>query len=83
MDFAYYFHYCKNLKFEDRPDYSSLKALFFDLLMQQEQNNSSVVYPEFTFEWFEDAVEEKVEEDGDMLILINNTKNGTITPVRI
>ncbi len=79
MDFAYYFHYCKNLKFEDRPDYSSLKSLFFDLLMQQEQSNP-MAYPEFTFEWFEDAQEEK-EEEGDLISLINNTKNdGSTTP---
>ena len=31
-DFCHYLNYCKNLKFEDRPDYEFLKGLFGRLL---------------------------------------------------
>jgi hypothetical protein len=58
VEFAYYFHYCKNLKFEDRPDYSTLKSLFFDLLMQDYSINT-----EFVFDWFLEPEEEKEERD--------------------
>ena len=58
MEFAYYFHYCKNLKFEDRPDYSTLKSLFFDLLMQDYTINT-----EFIFDWFMEPEEEKEERE--------------------
>lgn len=51
MEFSYYFHYCKNLKFEDRPDYSTLKSLFYDLLMSQVQINNVM---DFVFDWFTD-----------------------------
>ncbi len=57
MDFAYYFHYCKNLKFEDRPDYSSLKGLLFDLILSKE--SVTLAYPEFMMDWFID--EENIE----------------------
>ena len=72
LEFSYYFHYCKNLKYEDRPDYATLKSLFYDLLMQQE--NVSVGFPEFTLDWFEDDnVEYRRDEDG-ILISITKTK---------
>jgi hypothetical protein len=58
VEFAYYFHYCKNLKFEDRPDYSTLKSLFFDLLMQDH-----TITTEFTFDWFLEPEEEKEMRD--------------------
>jgi len=51
VEFSYYFHYCKNLKFEDRPDYSTLKLLFYDLLLSQENITSST---EFVMDWFSD-----------------------------
>ena len=31
-DFCTYMHYCKSLKFEDRPNYDYLNALFFGTL---------------------------------------------------
>jgi casein kinase 1 len=52
VELAYYFHYCKNLKFEDRPDYNSLKGLLFDIIMSKETITSSP--PEFMFDWFID-----------------------------
>jgi len=51
VEFAYYFHYCRNLKFEDRPDYLTLKSLFFDLLIKEHEGLGQ---PEFTFEWLEE-----------------------------
>ena len=35
FEFQYYFHYCRNLKFEDRPDYSMLKSVFAKLLFSK------------------------------------------------
>ena len=49
MEFSYYFHYCKNLKFEDRPDYSTLKSLFYDLLISQVNITNTT---DFMFDWF-------------------------------
>lgn len=70
MEFAYYFHYCKNLKYEDRPDYATLKSLFYDLLMKQEGVN--LHYPEFTFDWLEDGKEDRKDEDGGNINLLYN-----------
>ena len=49
MEFSYYFHYCKNLKFEDRPDYTTLKCLFADLLASRVN-----IDEEFIYDWFDD-----------------------------
>ena len=49
VEFSYYFHYCRNLKFEDRPDYSTLKALFADLLSTRINLKEGV-----TFDWFDE-----------------------------
>lgn len=34
-EFAHYMNYCRNLKFEDRPDYSYLRKLFKELFYRQ------------------------------------------------
>ncbi|KAL8208378.1 hypothetical protein R6Q57_007790 [Mikania cordata] len=34
-EFISYFHYCRSLKFEDKPDYSYLKRLFRDLFIRE------------------------------------------------
>lgn len=34
-EFVSYFHYCRSLRFEDKPDYSYLKRLFRDLFIQE------------------------------------------------
>ncbi|XWS64761.1 hypothetical protein CRYUN_Cryun05aG0031200 [Craigia yunnanensis] len=34
-EFISYFHYCRSLRFEDKPDYSYLKRLFRDLFIQE------------------------------------------------
>ena len=42
-EYAIYMHYCKGLKFEDRPDYSYLKRLFTER-MQKENMEFDLVY---------------------------------------
>ena len=49
MEFSYYFHYCRNLKFEDRPDYNMLKNLFLELL-----NSRISLKDEIVFDWFDE-----------------------------
>ncbi|GJM84800.1 hypothetical protein PR202_ga00506 [Eleusine coracana subsp. coracana] len=34
-EFVSYFHYCRSLRFEDRPDYSFLKKLFRDVFIRE------------------------------------------------
>lgn len=34
-EFISYFHYCRSLRFEDKPDYSYLKKLFHDLFIRE------------------------------------------------
>ncbi|XP_047310399.1 casein kinase 1-like protein 2 isoform X2 [Impatiens glandulifera] len=34
-EFASYFHYCRSLRFDDKPDYSYLKRIFRDLFIQE------------------------------------------------
>lgn len=34
-EFASYFHYCRSLKFEDKPDYAYLKRIFRDLFIRE------------------------------------------------
>jgi casein kinase 1 len=34
-EFASYFHYCRSLRFDDKPDYSYLKRLFRDLFIRE------------------------------------------------
>ena len=49
VEFSYYFHYCRNLKFEDRPDYNTLKSLFADLLSTRINLKEEVI-----FDWFDE-----------------------------
>jgi casein kinase I family protein HRR25 len=53
VEFCYYFHYCKNLRFDDKPDYAMLRNMFLELLMQNTPINT-----EFTFDWFQEDEEE-------------------------
>lgn len=59
MEFSYYFHYCKNLKFEDRPDYTTLKCLFADLLASRIK-----IENEFIFDWFDENNANRKEVKG-------------------
>eukprot|EP01018_Ginkgo_biloba_P028416 Gb_14497 [translate_table: standard] len=35
-EFASYFHYCRQLRFEDKPDYAFLKRIFRDLFIRED-----------------------------------------------
>lgn len=59
MEFSYYFHYCKNLKFEDRPDYTTLKCMFADLLASRIK-----IENEFVFDWFDENNSNRKEVKG-------------------
>lgn len=37
-EFASYFHYCRSLRFEDKPDYAYLKRILRDLFIREGQN---------------------------------------------
>lgn len=49
VEFSYYFHYCRNLKFEDRPDYNMIKGLFLDLLSSRVNLKEEIL-----FDWFDE-----------------------------
>lgn len=45
VEFANYLNYCKNLRFEDRPDYSYLRRMFKELFFKENYNN------DFVYDW--------------------------------
>ena len=47
MEFSYYFHYCRNLKFEDRPDYNMLENLFLEFLTSRINLKDELVFDLF------------------------------------
>ena len=60
IEFSYYFHYCRNLKFEDRPDYNMIKNLFLELLSSRIDLKQKLL-----FDWFdeENAYKEKKNQE--------------------
>ena len=64
VEFSYYFHYCRNLKFEDRPDYNMLKNLFLELLSSRVNLKEEIV-----FDWFDEdnAYKEKKKLELNLL----------------
>ena len=80
FEFQYYFHYCRNLKFEDRPDYSMLKSVFAKLLFSKIKFGSVFVY-----DWFDDKkkknknLEENENQDNNNII-VNNYNNNNDKP---
>ncbi|EES05449.1 hypothetical protein BDA96_04G233000 [Sorghum bicolor] len=44
-EFITYFHYCRSLRFEDKPDYSYLKKIFRDLFIREGYQ------PDYVFDW--------------------------------
>ena len=62
MEFSYYFHYCRNLKFEDRPDYNTLKSLFADLLSTRINLKEEVI-----FDWFDEENNYRQKKDEELL----------------
>ena len=74
FEFQYYFHYCRNLKFEDRPDYSMLKSVFAKLLFSKIKIGSAFVY-----DWFDDKKKKnKTEDENQENIIVNNNNNKDI-----
>ena len=61
IEFSYYFHYCRNLKFEDRPDYSTLKSLFADLLSTRINLKDEVM-----FDWFDETNSYKERKNNEL-----------------
>lgn len=47
-EFISYFHYCRSLRFEDKPDYSYLKRLFRDLFIREGKNIYSCILISFS-----------------------------------
>lgn len=39
-EFASYFHYCRSLRFDDKPDYAYLKRIFRDLFIREGVSHS-------------------------------------------
>ena len=68
-EFSYYFHYCKNLKFEDRPDYNSLKSMFADLLMSRMKLNG---IKELIYDWFDEENTYRERKKKEMISSSNN-----------
>ena len=61
VEFSYYFHYCRNLKFEDRPDYNMLKNLFLELLSSRVNLKEEIV-----FDWFDEDNEYKEKKKKEL-----------------
>ena len=68
-EFSYYFHYCKNLKFEDRPDYSALKSMFADLLMSRMKIHG---IKELIYDWFDEENAYRERKKKEMISSSNN-----------
>ena len=68
-EFSYYFHYCKNLKFEDRPDYNSLKCMFAELLSSRMKINN---IKELVYDWFDEENTYRERKKKEMISSSNN-----------
>eukprot|EP00827_Trimyema_finlayi_P003034 TRINITY_DN2714_c1_g1_i1.p3 TRINITY_DN2714_c1_g1~~TRINITY_DN2714_c1_g1_i1.p3 ORF type:complete len:108 (-),score=8.05 TRINITY_DN2714_c1_g1_i1:146-469(-) len=55
-EFAIYLNYCRNLKFEQKPDYDTLKKVFSDLFKK-----SNYTY-DYIFDWKQIAEQKKKEK---------------------
>ena len=68
-EFSDYFHYCKNLKFEDRPDYNSLKCMFAELLSSRMKINN---IKELVYDWFDEENTYRERKKKEMISSSNN-----------
>ena len=68
-EFSYYFHYCKNLKFEDRPDYNSLKCMFAELLSSRMKIHN---IKELVYDWFDEENTYRERKKKEMISSSNN-----------
>lgn len=58
LEFTSYFHYCRSLRFEDKPNYSYLRGMFHDLFIREGQQKhnwrlvfSSSIFVEYAWIW--------------------------------
>jgi serine/threonine protein kinase len=59
-EFKKYLEYCKNLKFEEKPDYHYLKRMFKELFIREGHENDSV------YDWVLIPWSERITNEGDM-----------------
>lgn len=52
-EFISYFHYCRSLRFDDKPDYSYLKRLFRDLFIREGELYLEAFLPQIVFKIYE------------------------------
>ena len=73
------------MKYEDRPDYSTLKYLFYDLLISQISITNNTI---FTFDWFnDDTPQDEANNINDSIVnqtfaggYFKNNKTNTFAP---
>ena len=60
VEFAAYMHYCRSLRFEDRPDYGYLRKLFRELMIKQNLEYN------YMFDWItlEDIKKSTIVQEG-------------------
>ncbi len=75
VEFSYYFHYVRNLKYQDRPDYSALRSIFYSLLVLKTQNVKNGYY---YFDWFEEIKSDSESNDDDESSKSNKVNNEII-----
>lgn len=46
-EFASYFHYCRSLRFEDKPDYAYLKRIFRELFIREGWSDMFLSYLQY------------------------------------
>ena len=70
--FAFLFQYLRKLKFEERPDYNMLKCLFGELFLSKFDISKNEM---FSYDWFKEINNEKLEDDNFTLKKINEEKS--------
>ena len=70
VEFEMMLSYARNLRFDERPDYTFLKGIFTDLLFDN-------YFEEFVFDWTitGEAKNKKIKEDKNLLSVGNNARN--------
>ncbi|KRX05100.1 Protein kinase-like domain [Pseudocohnilembus persalinus] len=72
QQFVHYFQYCKNLKFEDKPDYTYLRYLFKDIMKQYGYEH------DYVYDWTRKDISHSNRESGTEITkppLLKNSQN--------